>query len=100
MAQQKQALAKAGGTAEKAAKALERADKALALEGAAKNLETLKKGSPVADLTKTPRINPDLLAKAKAIRDNPQQVKQILGDQSEEAFIQELEDAVTQTSAN
>ncbi len=94
MAQQKQALAKSGVTAEKAAKALERADKALALDGAAKNLEILKAGGKVSDLITTPRIDPDLLAKAKAIRDNPQQVKQILGNQSEEAFVKELEDAV------
>jgi len=100
MAQQKQALAKEGVTAEKAAKALERADKALALEKAGKALEILKDGGKVADIPGGARIDPDLLAKAQKIRDNPQQVKEILGGQSEEAFVKELEGAVAGASGS
>ncbi len=79
MKQQEKALGKETLSAEKASKALDRADKALALSE--------KKG-----------IDPALVEKARRIRQNPQQVKQILGGQSEEEFVKQIDDAVSQAS--
>lgn len=99
MKKQKEALSKTDElTAEKASKALERADKALALQEAAKNLEILKKGGKVADLDKIARIDPALLEKARLIRANPQQVKQILGGLSEDEFIMQVDAAAGEAS--
>jgi hypothetical protein len=77
MKQQEKALGKGGLSAEKASKALERADKALALE-------------------KKAGIDPALVEKARLIRKNPQQAKQILGAMSEEEFVKQIDDAVSQ----
>ncbi|GEM_PF-3541083 len=77
MKQQEKALGKEGLTAEKASKALERADKALAL-------------------SKESGVDPGLLEKARLLRQNPQQAKQILGNMSEEAFIKQVDTAVEQ----
>ena len=96
MKQQEKALGKGSVTAEKASKALERADKALALEEASKNLEVLKSGGKASDIGKNSRIDPALVEKARLIRQNPQQVKQILGSQSEEEFVKQIDAAVNQ----
>ena len=78
--QQKKALGKEGLTAEKASKALERADKALAL-------------------SKGGEVDPALMEKARLIRQNPQQAKEILGNMSEEEFISKVDQAVTKADA-
>ena len=68
-----------GMSAEKASKALERADKALAL-------------------SEKTRIDPTLREKARLIRQNPQQAKEILGNMSEEDFVKQIDTAVQQAS--